>query len=317
MGLLDEYAITPEVFIQDSYASVELGRERLLNLKDLLIQEAVTRDFRGGDWYNQAFSGQNTLHPNGKELLKKIKQQGRIRSTPPLTSNVPVSDVEWGEDAVGSHTQDPLNGVIVSDDSLPSFQGNTIVGCLGTIRSCNWWQNRSNSIRIHKQIIDYKGALQTILETANHIMFIDPHINPTQDRYKNLLDLIVIAGVKRPRTKIEIHRRSYIGSGPSRTPVAPGDWELSFSREWANSAQQHDFEIEVFIWEDFHDRYLISNLCGIDIPYGFDVETSRDPAKLNQLTTWTRIGRDTRDSVMKEFENNVGPHRLVHQFTIK
>ena len=31
-------------------------------------------------------------------------------------------------------------------------------------------------------------------------------------------------------------------------------------------------QAEVFVWDDFHDRYLISNLVGISLPNGFDTD---------------------------------------------
>jgi hypothetical protein len=67
----------------------------------------------------------------------------------------------------------------------------------------------------------------------------------------------------------------------------------------------------VFVWDDFHDRYLISNLMGISLPNGFD--TTRDP---NSVTTWTRLGRNERDDIQQEFDEASGHHALRARFTI-
>ena len=66
---------------------------------------------------------------------------------------------------------------------------------------------------------------------------------------------------------------------------------------------------EVFVWDDFHDRYLISNLIGISLSNGFDT-------KANQTTTWTRLGRKDRDDVRREFHPATGSHKLQLRFEV-
>ena len=68
---------------------------------------------------------------------------------------------------------------------------------------------------------------------------------------------------------------------------------------------------EVFVWDDFHDRYLISNLVGISLPNGFD--TTRNP---DSITRWTRLGRCDRDDVQREFDPASRRHALHTRFTI-
>ena len=70
-------------------------------------------------------------------------------------------------------------------------------------------------------------------------------------------------------------------------------------------------QAEVFVWDDFHDRYLISNLVGIALPNGFD--TDRNP---NSVTSWARLSRTDSDDVLREFEPNNGRHTQRARFTI-
>ena len=60
-----------------------------------------------------------------------------------------------------------------------------------------------------------------------------------------------------------------------------------------------------------HDRYLISDLVGILLPYGFDI--ANDPA---ETSTWCRLGSAERDRQQKEFDRACGVHRLVSYFDI-
>lgn len=68
---------------------------------------------------------------------------------------------------------------------------------------------------------------------------------------------------------------------------------------------QMGLHVEVFLWNDFHDRYLISNLIGIPIPNGFDAETNPS------ITRWARLDSEHRTSVEKEFDQTSVMHRLV------
>ena len=66
---------------------------------------------------------------------------------------------------------------------------------------------------------------------------------------------------------------------------------------------------EVFVWDRFHDRYLISNIIGISLPNGFDTTAAR-----KSVTRWTRLGRDDRDGVRREFNRAGRRHELVDRF---
>ena len=68
----------------------------------------------------------------------------------------------------------------------------------------------------------------------------------------------------------------------------------------------------MFIWDDFHDRYLISNIIGISLPNGFDTTTAP-----NSNTRWTRLGRNDRDDIRREFNRNGRPHKLVGRFKVR
>jgi hypothetical protein len=67
----------------------------------------------------------------------------------------------------------------------------------------------------------------------------------------------------------------------------------------------------VFIGDDFHDRYLITDIIGINLPYGFDTD-SRPKAR----TTWCRLGREDKDDIQREFDPAANHHKLHYRFSI-
>jgi hypothetical protein len=63
--------------------------------------------------------------------------------------------------------------------------------------------------------------------------------------------------------------------------------------------------LEVFLWDDFHYRHLISDLSGIQMSNGFNTTRAR-----NAVTTWSRMGRAQRDDVQREFDPASNRHGL-------
>ena len=103
----------------------------------------------------------------------------------------------------------------------------------------------------------------------------------------------------------------YYGAGSTRAILDLGEWETHFRIGLDTSLRSADLQAEVFISEDFHDRYLISNLVGILLSNGFD--TTKNP---DEETTWARLGRDTRDKIQREFDPASGRHTLCGKFRI-
>jgi len=70
-------------------------------------------------------------------------------------------------------------------------------------------------------------------------------------------------------------------------------------------------EVEVFIWDDFHDRYIITDLIGIGLQNGLDTT-----ADANAVTTWNRLGRPERDDIQREFDPASIRHSLRGRFKL-
>ena len=98
--------------------------------------------------------------------------------------------------------------------------------------------------------------------------------------------------------------------GPSRDFRPVEEWEDVFRRNLGPRLSAAGLSVEVFIWNDFHDRYLISNLAGLSLPSGFDTTSAKDK------TTWSRLGRSDRDDIQREFDPASNRHGLKHRFTI-
>jgi hypothetical protein len=212
---------------------------------------------------------------------------------------------------LATHNIFPLNGIIVTDCISGLYKNHPLVAPIHKLPATSWWAGRSPSIRPHRTLADYKAALTLVLKHANSIMFIDPHLDPGRRQYRDFCSLLEEAGNRTPTPLIEIHRVCYQGSGINRTILSLQDIENTFKRTLSGALNKVGLNVEVFIWDDFHDRHLISNLVGVGLQNGFDTTTNP-----NTLTTWNRLGRSDRDDIQRDFDPASNRHFLKHRFTI-
>lgn len=313
--LLRDYAITPDVFDETSYPHPAACDAELRSLKDVLLTEGLVRDLRQGEWSRVFADDGRPWHRRGRELLRKLAQQNRLLPFEPHRAGSPPDDVAWCREALGTHERRPLTGgIIVTESVKAAFPDEDLVARIDRLASAPWWAARASSVSLRRDMGEYLDQLAPVLRCANSLMFIDPHLDPAKPRYAGFVQLLQAAGSRRPAPLIEIHRVCYEGSGPSRTfPMCndPKYFERRFRGALEAILHDADLRAEVFVWDDFHDRYLISNLIGISLPNGFDTTTNP-----NSITRWTRLGRQDRDDVQREFDPASERHALRHRFAV-
>jgi hypothetical protein len=313
MPLLTEYALIPDIFDSTSYTNDEVGDIRLQYLKEVLLAEGLVRNLRDGNWFKLFANNGRPWHRRGKELLNKLERQNRLRRCNPSIPREPSTDCEWCDEALASHEISPLSGIVTTRAvaDLDPYCKNSNVASIDHLPITPWWANRSPSVRLHRTIAEYRQHLELVLSCANSLMFIDPHIDPTLDRYRDFISLLLATAGRDPAPLIEIHRVCYIDKGRDRNIIREQEWRDCFSCEWSSVLETRRLSVEVFIWDDFHDRHLISDIMGIELSNGFD--TSK---KANDMTTWGRLGRKDRDDIQREFDRTSTRHVLRSQFRI-
>ena len=141
-------------------------------------------------------------------------------------------------------------------------------------------------------------------------MFIDGHLDPTKERYHDFIRLLGPLTRLKRKPLIEIHRGCYSGSGPGRVPLREQELRDIFPINCAKLIKPLDFQIEVFIWDDIHDRHIITDLMGILLGNGLDTTTSDEP------TTWARLGRKDRDDIQRRYDPAFRPRNLIYRFSV-
>jgi hypothetical protein len=311
MPLLAEYALTPDVFDMTSYSNEEVCGLHLQVLKEVLLQEGIVRDLRNGQWGKQFVEGGRAWHLRGKELLKKLVSQKRLVPAVSAYPQAPVTDADWCNEAIASHVGQALVGIIVTDSVLAPHKGNPAVASISKLSSATWWAARSSSVRLARTLADYEGALDLVLRHANSLMFIDPYFDPTDaHQYGDLLKLLERLKDRTDKPLVELHRAAWYGGGHDKRPQVKELVE-ALTPQLAACASRAGVSFDIFLWDDMHDRYLISDIIGISLPYGF--ATTKAP---NNFTTWTRLGRSDRDDIQREFDPASNRHTLRYRFKV-
>lgn len=246
--------------------------------------------------------------------MKKLATQGRLVRFEAAVASAPAQDPDWCAEALKTHRIQPLTGgVIVTQQTKACFSDETLVAPINRLPTTPWWATRSPSIRLARNLAAYQQHLDPILRCANSIQFIDPHLDPAKRGYREFADLLVRAGMRRTPLPdvIEIHRVCYEGSGRGRGFPDLNELELRFRKAYSSLVRDAGLLVDLFVWDDFHDRYLISNLVGISMQNGFDTTKAA-----NSITGWTRLGRDDRDDVQREFDPGSKRHVLKRRFKL-
>ena len=314
MALFADYAITPDVFDVMSYQNAGECEARLELIRGPMLTEGVVRDLRDGEWRDSFRNPARAWHRWTKEFVKKMAAQGRLIRYSPMLPHSPADDDGWYAEALNSRKiRAYTGGIVVTSAVKNAYPNEPLVARIDQLRNTPWWAARSSSVSLSRTMVDYVRHLDPVLRCSNSLLFIDPYLDPMQEGYREIGRLIEIAGRRRPPPRIEIHRACYEGFAGRRFPMNE-DREY-FERRFRDGISAHlraaGLRAQVFVWDDIHDRCLISNLVGILLPYGFG--TSRDP---NSVTRWARLGRDDRDAVQREFDPASQRHTLRAHFMI-
>ncbi|MCP6761352.1 MAG: hypothetical protein NHB32_22045 [Fischerella sp. CENA71] len=309
--MLTEYSLGSCIFDIECYIGDDQERRRLCysklkELKEIILEEeALIRDLREGAWSKYVLN-HPSKHPDTKYIIEKLRLR-KVKAA--KATALPSSHDEWCQEAVDSHKNEFLNAILTSQKTAANFTSIAEICSIEKLTIAKWLQTHSCSVRLQRNINEYLKYLGVVLNQAKMIKFIDPYFDPDPMRrgYTDFHHLITAArrDIKEPNKTIEIHLRKQFSKADAKTQFE----NLSPALKNANLTAQ------VFFWDDFHDRYLITDIIGINLNNGFNTD--------NKLTTWTKLSKSNRNNINDEFKPDslrkkslVGNHLLCYEFSL-
>jgi hypothetical protein len=307
--MISEIILSPCAFDESGYTNKEICKPILQQMRDILLNEALLTSMCKDEFINYLTSNNERWHTIFKNLLPNLITQNRFIKREKYLTNTPITDKEWIIEALEVIKNiNKIDNIFISAAHHSQFKRqNSKIHSIENIHLSNFWQNRSCSKRLLLNTIDYINTLELILVNSNSIMFIDPYLDPSPARpCKEFIDILrfIMNNTIKSSVSIEIHLKLNHNDGDNNKI---SDWEKIFSKN-IFSKVNNKLRIKVFIWDNFHDRYLISDLIGISIPYGFDTTSNT-----KSITTWTRLSRVDKDAVQKEFDENSVHHNIIEK----
>ena len=305
--MISEFAILPDVFAASPGCNGAAHDACMAQLTELFLNEGVVRDLRHGEWRRTVCENANHLTSAGRQLVKSLLSSNRLRKFEASPLPPPSSSEEWLWEAqrsqkLGIHDRTLL--ATLASPEMADQEADPFVVSIQGLHATTWWNSRRNSVRLQRQTDAYIQQLKPLFRYSNSLLFIDPNLNPQKPGYSQFGLLLRSARHSEGKPDlIEIHRSCKDPGGATLQEQYPSrsEWIAKFEG-LGRELGANGLGATVFLWEDFHDRYLISNLMGLSIPYGFDICTDAHRHQLR--TTWTTLGRRDADEIRREFDRS-------------
>ena len=306
--MLREFALSPDVFFASAYGittgdgafhpSDRHAQLALNALRKGLERGGIVRTLAAGEWLKTVMNLEEGLHPRSREVLSKIQKSGRLVPSEMLSQSVPINETGWLCEAFASHQAEPLLsqffGTDNFTDTIRAADYQHLPKGISKLPFCEPFAGGGCSVKIKRTLGDYTRVLSPIFKHSRSLMFIDPYLDLTESNYGDFVHLLHEIAMVRPEVQIELHRQlRTVGAGNPLVPA--GEWKNRFKQTIDADEVLRKLDIKVFVWDEFHDRYLISNLMGISVPYGFDTSKKEDE------TRWTMLSPEDADDVRVEF----------------
>ena len=205
------------------------------------------------------------------ELLKRFGEPEVYR----LNKDTWSDQRTWLENAEHENTRHPFHAILACDN--PRNNSNVVRGDdVLNDTPHPLWRVRPE-ISVERQAMEMANHLEPMLRCATRILFIDPHFNALTNRYKKpLREFLRIICDGRREVKLEYHTSADYKNAPS--------WD-EFQQECQDALPDiipRGFELTVRRWEErprgerLHNRYILTDIGGVQFPHGLDEGTGTD-----------------------------------------
>ncbi|HRW59669.1 MAG TPA: hypothetical protein P5340_03350 [Defluviicoccus sp.] len=208
---------------------------------------------------------------------------------------------DWIGNAVAEHQRQPFRAVIAADNRP---DGDGILHC-SDVAHDHPLMVAAPDDRVPRTAEELGRAAAMLLGCSREIILVDRYFDPSATRFRNVLRefLRLAAAGGRQVSRCEYHFVDGQGN-----PACD-----AFKREcstWLRNVIPPGWTVTFFRWrekprgEDFHARYVLTDIGGLDINAGLDEAPG-------QTTDVRRMGSDVYQQRLKDFQRDADTYELV------
>ena len=298
--MLYELAFTPDVFDAQVNADDAEHRTELRGLLSQLSDLGMVANLDKQGWQRKVFECLKAW-PNERyrseimACLNILADRNRLVRHPKRSSGPPVADSHWFDLVRESHKFLPFDWVVTGKRiGRGQISATESAVPVAEVRTSDKWQpRRSKTIAMCQS--GYQSVLPPILRHAKRLELVDPYLSPRNSQHFSIVqvsaELMGRRGQHQQPGDIRINT-TLKGEDIVDPNVALLRWEAAIRRLKSDLGVPHSFR--VFIWRSdlgdagMHDRYVLTNQCGISVPGGLDTYKERTSRK----TVWSLLDHE-------------------------
>jgi len=305
-SLFYEYAITPDVF-DSGYVSSDPRLEIILpELLKGICENGMIANLNKGGWIKHLENGripviaQQDLKDKILRYFTLLKDRNRLVRHPKASNGDPTTDIDWLNIALESHRLIEFDNIISSQQLLNScgITCNKFTEALKVLSSPQW-EGRKRTLTLASCEPYYRPVLDPVLRHAKSLTIVDPYFSPHSQKFIDFLKICIDQMGQRGTSilpgRIHIHAGDPFTDrdNPEMVDNRLASWESILKTLYPSSIPH---KIKVFLrtkkqnGKKFHDRFILTDQCCIDIPMGTDMFGASTP----QSTTWCLLDDDDR-----------------------
>lgn len=295
-SILKEVTFTPNVFDKDIALENERKFAKLLNaLEDIIdsgIIIGISRQWQGE--INNLFEKHSDNDKSElQEIFKQLSDRHRL-VVYPINSDFGNNEDNWINQANIINKKRSFDVIIASKDSTTTKQ----------IDHVDRGLFKNKGAKVNKQTQSFMdNMLSPILSYAEIVTIIDPYFSFEHQRFKDALEIIC----KNLGNHHGIKEDAVIDIQTSiKAMLENKEFKWQIADQWAKIIKtfekKYGHVITLKIWEEekeekWHERWVITNQCGIFIGKGSDISEWTD-------STWSLLDWDELADITNKFDTN-------------
>jgi hypothetical protein len=281
--VLYEFAITPDVFDRRVIGVDALLAERLDRVLEGIEHNGLLADLHSGMWQRRIGERLRDAPADVRDQiqarLKRLHDWNRL-TLHHDADDEPGDDAGWQRSALSCGARAPFHGVLVSKAIVPTGGTPRLLELADVLASARWKETRDGTqASIPRTPTAVRRLIDPLVKYAQRVHLVDPYCSPAP-RFATTVDIVAELmgrGWRDPSPVPRLHVHSAARPRPDEAY-----WEAveRTVEEWRRYLGQltgrYPREYRVSLWrerpggERFHDRFILTDQCGVAVQGGLD-----------------------------------------------